>query len=468
MPLIPRYRDERSFEKEEKENEAGEEEEEEKERPERFSCHGFMLALSLRDQELIVIADSPSSRYRRAIAVDDIGGLFEETAPASPPPPALTADIAHLASFLRDAFKASSSSRQEGGSSSSSSAASFSLELEASPDGRRLLLRVACVLGERGGWGEQLVVLATALHSISPPPPEEQQEQQRNEAKTKRRSDDGDENEPTASEQFFALNPVEHLLSAGTPVFLSPAVVPLSFGTPPFRQEAAVHTDNKSFADRGEADSFAARHGIVVDVRTEGIFPYYLVQRTTGCVECGDRGGGDDNDDGGGGGGQTAHYYVSNQENDGTAYVDGEFVRPRLEIVAVAHRDLVGQEHYLTCPQQQQQQQQQQQGSSSGVGGARLCEYCTGARLHPVIALDVLPTPREVALLLSLPTFSCQCGAPLLRSSPRDAELSAGGVRMTTPLLGGSRRRSPCCSIECAVRYSRGGEEPGGRRTSSA
>ena len=231
---------------------------------------------------------------------------------------------------------------------------------------------------------------------------------------------------PDFTEMYRERNAVEHLLQLGTPVYIPPAIVPLP--------QALISSELSQGAV--DPDVEAAVHGLVVDVRTEGLCPYYMIMRTTEACK------------------EVVEHRIG-KDHAVTENIPGKL---RTEIHAVTHRDLVGQQKYLTCHR-----------TASEHDRLDLCPYCTGKVVHPVVSFDLKPTARESALLYDLPPFNCFCGKSVLQSSShiskssngdsrlassRDLEMSAEKVHMTTLLLGAPRRQ-PCCSIECALRYSK-------------
>jgi hypothetical protein len=315
---------------------------------------------------------------------------------------------------------------------------------------------------------------------------------------------------PSPLERFLLCSPVEELLDVGTPVYsarlLPPPDAHLATAaaataasatalTPPGGNHGGNDGGNDGGSHGGSSEAAAAvelaalaesraracAHGVVVDVRRDGPFPYYVVLRHI--PDTPTRSSGSDGDESG----------DSNGGNNGDS--DSEGAHGRSELVAVLHRDLVGQRHFLTCSRTPERYRASSSGptgdSTPGPGALPLvpawCPTCTGRELHPVIAADLRPTPAERALLLDLPPMDCACKRPLLlrpsiaarraaalhghgapflpaASAGRgvDAGVTAGSlgllvsaVRMTSPLLGASQRL-PCCSLECAVLFSHG------------
>lgn len=233
--------------------------------------------------------------------------------------------------------------------------------------------------------------------------------------------------------QFLKFNPLETLLALGTPIYA----------------ESKRDSDflRSSLSTR---TSDYASHGIIIDVHTDGILPYYTVLKQLNRIP---------------------------SSSSSSSHV-------KMETITITHRELINQDHYLNC-----------ENIPNIIGATEpFCEICTGRELHPVIRSDMQPTTSEINILLELPPLICQpCGEPIISknshsnskrvspsltmTSPVSSSINqtlsfttpgvnredipttnsrtsqCSDVHMSTPFLG-ANRRVPCCSLECAIRLS--------------
>ena len=309
---------------------------------------------------------------------------------------------------------------------------------------------------------------------------------------------------PSTLERFLRFSPVEQLLEVGTPVYSAHLLSPPPPSSPHANGNQAIATrshspshEDSSNNDRNDVkdtdntspdviDSHpsACSHGIIIDVRRDGPFPYYMVLR-----QLQDKKGDSPPN--------------SNTESGDSSNSTEDLQCGRSELVPVLHRELVGQQHFLSCGCTPELYHATVASTGARLNGnnaspanvplppqpPQWCQICTGQELHPVIAADLLPTRAESDLLLELPPMDCMCKRPLLQrpsiaarrsaaaalqpgqgtapllqpsTSGTTNEVTAGSlgllvssVRMTSPLLGATQRL-PCCSLECALQFSRG------------